>query len=85
MAPGEKMRPHYIFTPEYRCNAFDLTVRFDVDRPPGWVRKVTRETVRTFDIPRLNGDQMQLNGAGEVHVRFDNPVLYLGYGLQWQY
>lgn len=83
--PGEQMRPHYIFTPEYRCNAFDLTVRFDVDRPPDWVRKVTRETVRTFDTPRLNGDQVQLNGAGEVHVRFDNPVLYLGYGLQWHY
>jgi hypothetical protein len=82
--PGEPMRSHYIFTPEYQCNAFDLTVRFDLARPPTWIRVVSGETVRMFD-PGHPGDSVSLNGAGEAHVRFGNPVMYLGYGLQWQF
>jgi hypothetical protein len=82
--PGEPMRPHYIFTPEYQCNAFDLTVRFDLTRPPSWVRVVSGETVRTFDHGQP-GQVVSLNGAGEAHVRFGHPVMYLGYGLQWQF
>jgi hypothetical protein len=82
--PGEPMRPHYIFTPEYQCNAFDLTVRFDLARPPAWIRVVEGETVRTFD-HGLPAESVSLNGAGEAHVRFGSPVMYLGYGLQWQF
>jgi hypothetical protein len=82
--PGEPMRSHYIFTPEYECNAFDLTVRFDLARPPTWIRVVAAETVRMFDHGHP-GDSVSLNGAGEAHVRFDKPVMYLGYGLQWQF
>lgn len=82
--PDEPMRSHYIFTPEYQCNVFDLTVRFDLTRPPAWIRVVLGETVRMFD-PAHPGEPVSLNGAGEAHVRFENPVLYLGYGLQWQF
>jgi hypothetical protein len=82
--PGEPMRSHYIFTPEYQCNAFDLTVRFDLARMPAWVRVVSGETVRMFDHGHP-GHSASLNGAGEAHVRFDKPVMYLGYGLQWQF
>jgi len=81
---GEQMRPHYIFTPEYQCNAFDLTVRFDLDHPPVWVRAVSGETVRMFDDARPGSDLVKLDRAGEAHVRFEKPVMYLGYGLQWQ-
>ena len=82
--PGEPMKSHYIFTPEYQCNAFDLTVRFDLARPPAWIRVVSGETVRMFD-PAHPGDPVTLNGAGEAHVRFASPVMYLGYGLQGQF
>ena len=78
-------QPHYIFTPEYQCNAFDLTVRFDLDHPPSWVREVRGETVRTFDTPRPRTENLVPDGAGEVHVRFENPTKYLGYGLQWEH
>lgn len=80
---GLPMRPHYIYTPEYRCNVFDLTVRFDLAHPPAWIRRVSDETVRMFDNASPNGDLESLNRVGEVHVRFGNPSLYLGYGLQW--
>jgi hypothetical protein len=82
--PGEPIRSHYIFTPEAQCNAFDLTVRFDLARLPAWIRVVSGETVRMFD-PAHPGDPVELNGAGEAHVQFANPVMYLGYGLQWQF
>jgi hypothetical protein len=81
--PGEQMRPHYIFTPEYQCDLFDLTVRFDITHPPTWVRLVRGETVRMFEGGRPEGELVSLDGAGEAHARFRNPEMYLGYGLQW--
>jgi hypothetical protein len=84
MPPDQPMRPHYIFTPECQCNRFDLRVRFDTERPPRWLRRVEGETVRTFDEAQPKGDLLQLDEAGELHVEFGNPALYLGYGVQWQ-
>lgn len=80
---GEHMRPHYIFTPEVQCNLFDLTVKFDLARSPAWLRVVRGETVRMFDRGGPDGELLNLDKAGEVHVRFLNPEKYLGYGLQW--
>ena len=80
----QPFRPHYIFTPECRCDAFDLRVRFDTDRPPRWVRSVRDETVRTFDAVRSPAETLDLDEAGEVHLRFPRPARYLGHGVQWQ-
>jgi len=80
----EQMRPHYIFTPECQCNTFDLRVRFDLNRPPSWIRRVEGETVRMFEVAVPSEDLVDLDAAGEVHLRFRNPTLYLGYGIQWQ-
>jgi hypothetical protein len=84
MPEGEPMRQHYIFTPEYQCNSLDLTVRFNLEAPPVWVREVRGEPVRVFDERNPGTVHLRPDGAGEVHVRFEGPVLYLGYGLQWQ-
>lgn len=84
MSALEDMSPHYIFTPECRCNAFDLRVRFDMSRPPEWVRRVEAETVRTFDSAQSAEDLLTPDAAGEVHVRFHHPTMYLGYGIQWK-
>jgi hypothetical protein len=81
---GRQIRPYYIFTPECHCNSFDLRVRFDPARLPAWIRRVEGETVRMYEEPRSDGNQLRPDGAGEVHLRFDNPTMYLGYGLQWQ-
>lgn len=80
---GERLRPHYIFTPEYRCDTFLLRVRFDPDRRPTLIRRVEGETVRTFDDSFTRDQSLTLDSAGEVELRFDNPALYLGYGAQW--
>lgn len=77
------MRPHYVFTPEMRCDMFRLQVRFDPGRLPTWVREVRGETVRTFDKPRPGPHTIRPDGAGEIGLEFEKPVRYLGYGAQW--
>jgi hypothetical protein len=79
----EQMSSHYLVTPECQCNALDLTVRFHPDHPPRWVRCVAGETVRMYEEPRPLGQLLTPDDAGEVHVRFRNLILYLGYGVQW--
>jgi len=84
--PGEHMKPHYLFTPECRCDSFDLRARFDPRRLPAWIRQVAGETVRMFDDSSGSpGESLPLDPAGEVHLRFRNPAMYLCYGLQWQF
>lgn len=79
---GESMRPHAVFSPECPCNVFDLRVRFGLDGQPSWIRRVDGETVRMLDTAEpANG--LSLDEAGEVHLRFPNPTMYLCYGLQW--
>lgn len=84
MAGNEPMRPHYIFTPECRCARFRLRVRFHLDHLPRWVRRVEAETVRMFDAAQPVPDELiEVNGAGEVDLAFDDLACYLGYGAQW--
>jgi len=79
---GKSMRPHVIFSPECPCNVYDLRVRFGSADRPTWVRRVNGETVRMLDTAEP-ADDLTLDEAGEIHLRFDNPVMYLCYGLQW--
>lgn len=79
---GEPMRPRYIFSPECQCNVFDLRARFGPADQPAWIRRVDGETVRMLDTAEPAND-LALDEAGEVHLRFNNPTMYLCYGLQW--
>lgn len=81
---GERMRPYYIFTPERRCDAFELRVRFDRRRLPAWVRRVEGEPVRVFEEIRPRGERVPVDATGEAYASFASPVMHLGYGLQWQ-
>jgi hypothetical protein len=78
----ESMRPHVIFSPECACNVYDLRVRFRPDDRPTWIRRVDGETVRMLDTAEP-ADDLALDDAGEIHLRFHNPTMYLCYGLQW--
>jgi hypothetical protein len=83
--PGDQIQPHYVTTPECHYNRFDLRVRFDPRRLPTWVRRIDGETVRMFSDRTTGIDKVALNSLGEAHVRFHNPAMYLGYGLQWSF
>jgi hypothetical protein len=80
---GESMRPRYIFNPECPCEVFDLRVRFGSDDRPTWIRRVEGETVRMLDNSEPGHDLATLDEAGEIHLRFHNPTMYLCYGLEW--
>jgi hypothetical protein len=80
----KQLTPHCIFTPECRCDRYDLRVRFHPERLPGWIRPVSAETVRMFQAGQPGEDLLAPDAAGEVHVEFRHPAMYLGYGLQWQ-
>lgn len=82
---GDQMQPHYVATPECHYNLFDLRVRFDPKRLPTWVRRIDGETVRMFADAQSGTDLVTLNSLGEAHVSFQNPTMYLGYGLQWHF
>jgi hypothetical protein len=58
-------------------------VRFGPEHIPSRVRRVDGETVRMFESAPFNDEQLAVDAAGEVHVWFGSPALYLGYGLQW--
>jgi transcriptional regulator with XRE-family HTH domain len=83
MARGVIGLRYYIFTPECQCNNFDLTVRFDAKRLPGWVRRVEGETVRMFEEPHQTDSLLPLDTVGEVSQKFHDLTMYLGYGIQW--
>jgi hypothetical protein len=80
---SEAMKPHYIFSPECQCNVFDLRVRFGAGARPAWIRRVDGETVRMVDTAEPANDLANLDEAGEIHLRFHNPTMYLCYGVQW--
>ncbi|HZM75372.1 MAG TPA: hypothetical protein VFC19_06580 [Candidatus Limnocylindrales bacterium] len=80
---GQRLRPHYVFTPECDCRMFDLRVRFDPNRLPHWVRRVDGEPVRVFDSAQPPSDRLSPDESGEIHLQFPRPTMYLGYGAQW--
>lgn len=83
VSPEHPMRSHYVFTPECRCDAFQLRIRFGPERRPTWIRRVAGETVRMFDNAGPRGDLVALDSAGELTLNFVQPIRYLGYGAQW--
>ncbi len=82
--PDQPMRPHYVFSPECQCGSFELRVRFDPARLPASIRRVDGETIRMLDSPDPNSERMVLDEAAEIHLKFQDPAMYLCYGLQWQ-
>jgi hypothetical protein len=82
--PGQPMRPHYVLTATRPCQLFTLRVRFPPDRLPRWVRRVCGEPVRTLDIVAPGTQPLAVDEAGEIYTEFDQPTMYLAYGVQWQ-
>lgn len=83
LGPSQVASPHYALTATRRCRRFELRVRFDPDRLPKWVRRVTGEPVRLLDMPRPGSELLEPDAVGEVYTEFDDPELYLAYGAQW--
>ncbi|HEX5405680.1 MAG TPA: hypothetical protein VFX16_25675, partial [Pseudonocardiaceae bacterium] len=79
------IRPHHVCVPRYRCDRFDLRVRFGRDQPPRAVWRLTGAFQNDIDDPAEVGEIVAVDGAGEVHVRFDDLKPGFAYGARWEH
>ncbi|MBI1758850.1 MAG: hypothetical protein HYR62_06455 [Actinobacteria bacterium] len=82
--PSQPMRPHYVFVPSRRCDAFDLRVRFDRAQPPQLVWRVCEAFHRAIDDAEPTAELLVADAAGEVHAQFHGLSTARGYGVQWR-
>jgi Helix-turn-helix domain len=82
--PGQPMAAHYVHVPHRRSDYFELRVRFHLDRLPRAVWMLPG--VPTAVIYQRSPFRQTLvpNLAGEVHVKFRQLQVGLGYGVCWQ-
>jgi hypothetical protein len=79
---NQLMRTHYVFISPRRCDLFDLRIRFDPDRRPDQIWRVNETFHRALDEAPA-GDQLTLDPAGELHLRFYDLRPGFGYGAKW--
>ncbi|HVQ91373.1 MAG TPA: hypothetical protein VMU51_10080 [Mycobacteriales bacterium] len=80
--PRQVMRTHYVFTSHRRCDAFELRIRFDADRLPVDVRRISGCYPRDVD-EGLTGEPVELDGCGELRQQFTGLSIGRGYGAAW--
>lgn len=81
---GKEIRPHYVSVPRYRCDRFELRVRFGQDRRPGDVWRLDGAFQSDIDDPVGVGDGVPLDAAGELRVTFDDLKPGFAYGVRWE-
>lgn len=81
--PGQPMAPHYVHVPFRRSDSFDLRVCFDRQCPPRAVWALRGAPPTVIYEGRPTGDELVPDRFGEVHVRFRDLRLGLGYGVCW--
>ncbi len=79
----QPMRPHYVFVSPRRCDLFDLRIRFDRERLPQRVWRVSRLFHREVDEIQHAGEVVTPDAAGDLHLQFSDLAPGFGYGAQW--
>ncbi|HYS38838.1 MAG TPA: helix-turn-helix transcriptional regulator [Pseudonocardiaceae bacterium] len=80
---SQAMQPHYVCVPRERCALFDLRVRFDRDRLPLKVWQLSKAFQHELEDPGGEGEIVELDAAGELHLRFDELHPGFAYGARW--
>lgn len=81
---GRPIRPYYTLVPLLTCAAFDVTVRFALERPPLVVWRIDTVPYRVLDGPASPGqDVLPLDGACEATASFSALRPGFGYGIGW--
>lgn len=81
--PDQPTRPHYVYIPANRCDYFDLRVRFDREKLPEQIWRVTDSFHRDLDENAPDSDLVTIDRAGELHLQFDDLMPGHGYGIRW--
>lgn len=78
------MRPYLMCVPRHPCDLFDLRVRFGKDRRPQRVWTLHGAFQRDVSDPLFQGNQLPVDQAGEIHLRYRNLTPGLAYGARWE-
>jgi hypothetical protein len=82
--PAERaLRKHYAYIPFTPCDHFDLRVKFDRDRLPERIWRVSEAFHRDLDERLVDGEPLTADWAGEVRLHFEELTPGYGYGIQW--
>ena len=80
---GEAMQKHYAYFPMTRCDRYHLQVRFDPNRAPERIWRVSDAFHRELDERSAEGDPLPPDPSGTVEVDFADLTTGYGYGVQW--
>jgi transcriptional regulator with XRE-family HTH domain len=81
---GQPMASHYVHVPFRRSDYFELRVRFSVDRLPRSVWVLSGAPTAVIYERSPASQTLSPDRFGEIHVRFRDLRLGLGYGVCWQ-
>jgi hypothetical protein len=76
--------PYYCCTPEFPCERFDLSVRFDRREPPHRIWRIDGDLSKDAGDPVPARKPLFLDNAGEVHTVFHDLRPARSYGMGWQ-
>lgn len=82
--PNQPMRTHYVHISPRRCDLFDLRIRFDAERLPEQLWRVSGLFHRALDDGQPSGEMLIPDDAGELHLQFHDLMPGFGYGVQWK-
>ncbi|HEY0640438.1 MAG TPA: hypothetical protein VGD67_22640 [Pseudonocardiaceae bacterium] len=80
---GQLMTPRYVHIPLRRCDQFEVRLKFHRDRLPRVIWQVAKVPEFIFADQRPGREHLEPDALGEVHVRFTDLQLGLGYGVAW--
>lgn len=79
---GLALSPHYVAVPKYRCDHFDLHIRFG-DRRPTKAYRLCSTFQADIEDPVGIGEPVAPDAAGEIHLTFDDLKPGFAYGATW--
>jgi hypothetical protein len=83
--PTERgIAPHYVCTPDYECESFELSIRFRTDSPPVRVWRLPGVLPLELDDAKASRTPITPNAFGEVHETFTDLEPHLSYGVGWE-
>lgn len=81
--PGQTMAPHFVSRPLHRVDRFELRVKFDLQRLPRVVWRVSGIPYQVSEADGPGPDILELDSLGETTVVFDRLKPSFGYGVRW--
>jgi len=82
-ATNGAIQPHFVCVPKHRTDLFELRIRFDLDRLPSHIWRLSEAFQRDVDDPTPTGETLWSNAAGEVYTTFRQLTPGRAYGVRW--